>query len=579
MLEKEVADPRSEATRARRRRPRLARLALAAGLLVLSLALGLWLYRELSRPPPPPAAPVHLAVAEFRGLAGETGPAYYREGFLAVLAERLSGLDGVWIVPPEGDPLPDLLVQADLSRRGPDLTLLLEVVERTPRRALGSEVLRGGVEAPYDLLDRAGAAAAGLLREEAGIPAHYRATSTPPQNAEAFDLYLRARELVTGDEEGDPGPALALAERALETDPGFAPAWVLAGDLHLARWRADRHGESLTDAETACRRAVELAPEGAAAHLCLAQALSAGERLLEAVEEYVRTIELDPTLIPAYEGLKGVFQDLGNPDRGERTWKRIIELHPSYWRGYWDLGSFYYDSESFEIAIEQYRRALALAPLNAMAYWKLGACYYELGRYEEAITAYDASIELRPTYQAYTNLGYLYLQLRRFPKAVEAFEQASALPGANFLVFGNLATAYYWSPGRREEARAAFERAAALAREGLDEEPRNPGAWSWLAYDLAMLDRPDESLEALERALELRPNDPHYLYFAARVHNHLGDEELALDSLRRAVARGYPLAEIRLSIEFDNLRDDPRLERLLTEGQASKPEASVRPTD
>lgn len=540
---------------------RLDRRAGAAALAVLALAVGFWVYRQLNHPPPP-SAPAHLAVTEFRGLSGETAPAYYREGLVSVLNEHLAGLDGVWLVPPDGDPLPDLIVHADVSKVQQSLTLLVEVEDRLARTALGSEVLHGGVEDPYALLDDTGTAIAGLLRDEAGFNVRYRPRPPPTRDPEAFDLYLQARTLSAGEGEGDRS-ALALAERAAKEDPGFGPAWILQGELHLARWLADRDPDTLTEAAQACRRALRIGPEHSAVHLCLARVHHAEERLVEAEEGYVRAIELDATALEAYEELGEVFQELGNPDRGVRTWKRILDLHPRFWGGYSALGSFYYNSERHEAAIEQYRRALDLAPRNAKTHWKLGAAYHELGRYEEAITAYQASLDVRPSYQAYSNLGFLYFELRRFPKAVDAFERAVAFPRADFIAAGNLAMAYYWSSDRRDEAKAAFERAAALCRAHLSREPRSPDAWIWLAYDLAMLERKEESLAALERALELRPNDPHYLYFTARVYNRLGQEEQAIAGLERAVEGGYPRSAIRLSIEFDDLRDHPKVERLL----------------
>lgn len=568
MLEKEMASAQALPAPPVRGR-RLGRPAVAAGgaglLAVLALAAGFWVYRQLS-PPPPPSAPVHLAVAEFRGLSGDSAPEHYRRGLVSVLRDRLAGLEGVWLVPPEGDPLPDLVVRADVGRVRESLTLLLEVERRASRSTLGSEVLRGEVAAPYALLDEAGAAIADLLREEAGLWVRYRPRSPPTRSPEAFDLYLRARALAAGDGVGDGESALALAGRAVEEDPGFAPAWTLAGELRLARWRADRDPDTLAEAAEACRRAIRIDPERSAAHLCLARVHHAEERLLEAEEEYVRAIELDATALEAYEGLGQVFQELGNPDRGERTWKRIIDLHPSFWGGYRALGGFYHSSERYEAAIEQFRRGLGLAPRHANLHRNLATSYHELGRYEEAITAYDASLEVRPTYPAYSNLGYLYFQLRRFSKAVEAFERALALPRADYSTVGSLAMTYYWTPERRDEAEAMFQRAVAVARESLEREPSNPNAWSWLAYDLAMLSREDESLAALERALDLRPSDPHYLYFAARVYNRLGRTGEALTALERAVEGGWHRTDIRLNIEFDNLRDEPRFERLLEEG-------------
>jgi len=61
----------------------------------------------------------------------------------------------------------------------------------------------------------------------------------------------------------------------------------------------------------------------------------------------------------------------------------------------------------------------------------------------------------------------------------------------------------------------------------------------------------------------LNSDIPEYLAIAAIVHNQFGEKDEALGWLEKAQARGYSPAEIRASPEFDDLRDEPRFQRLI----------------
>jgi tetratricopeptide (TPR) repeat protein len=86
-----------------------------------------------------------------------------------------------------------------------------------------------------------------------------------PVNAAAYDLYLRANELVR--DRGNILTALELYERCVAIDPGYAPAWARLG---RARWISDKYAagsaKRLADADSALRRALDLNPDLALAH-------------------------------------------------------------------------------------------------------------------------------------------------------------------------------------------------------------------------------------------------------------------------------------------------------------------------
>ena len=69
------------------------------------------------------------------------------------------------------------------------------------------------------------------------------------------------------------------------------------------------------------------------------------------------------------------------------------------------------------------------------------------------------------------------------------------------------------------------------------------------------------------KMLNLKAGDqrtPEYLAIAAVVHNHFGRKNDALNYLEKARFRGYSVAEIKASPEFDNLRDNARFRQVVS---------------
>jgi tetratricopeptide (TPR) repeat protein len=81
---------------------------------------------------------------------------------------------------------------------------------------------------------------------------------------------------------------------------------------------------------------------------------------------------------------------------------------------------------------------------------------------ESAVTLFQRALEKDPN--ASSNLATAYFQMHRYADSAVQFEKAVQLDPKNYLSWGNLGDAYYWSPGRRTEAADAYGRAIALGK-------------------------------------------------------------------------------------------------------------------
>jgi eukaryotic-like serine/threonine-protein kinase len=135
--------------------------------------------------------------------------------------------------------------------------------------------------------------------------------------------------------------------------------------------------------------------------------------------------------------------------------------------------------------------------------------------------------------------------------------------------WGNLGDAYRWTPGEKGKAAAAYNMAIGLAQDHLKINPKSAGTLVTLAICEAKVGNRQDATAAIRRAVNLDPEDPQNIYIEALVTHLTGDHAGALDFLRKAVAKGYPISEILAEPEWNDLSRDPEFKKIV-EGPGKK---------
>jgi eukaryotic-like serine/threonine-protein kinase len=391
-----------------------------------------------------------------------------------------------------------------------------------------------------------------------GIGEHANGTT----NSEAFTAFTRGMGFFhyeTNPEDID--SAIAEFQHALKIDPGYAAAHAQMGMAYVLKYRDYKDAGLIELGRQECKTTADLDSHSPLASLCMGTVqLTIGEYENAAIS-FRSAVDQDPSNDEAYGSLALAYERLGRTVQAEDAYKQAIAARPKYAVGYDRLAIFYSHRARYDEAGQQLLKAVQLAP-QVPGYWaSLGGIYYLSGKYEDALGTLQHAVGLRPSYSAYTNLGNSYFALRRYSDAIAAFQQSVALSPKRIQAHGSLARAYYWEPSTRPLARQEYLRALDLIDEQLKVNPRDADLHLLAAQYSAMLGRKQDSLQFLDFSLHTGINDPETLYFAAIVHNQLGDAGRALEYLHKALRQGYSQSEIERT---------PELSSLLPELRASK---------
>jgi tetratricopeptide (TPR) repeat protein len=260
------------------------------------------------------------------------------------------------------------------------------------------------------------------------------------ENVQAYEYYLRGRQFFHLFREKSNQFARRMFARAIEIDPSVALAYAGTADCSsfLYIWW-DPSEANLEQADTASKKALELAPEMAEAHASRGLALTLSKRYDEAYQEFEAAIRLDPKLFEAYYFYGRACFERGRHAEAAHAFERAAAVRPEDYQTP-SLMALAYDAlgrkEDSEAArrravriIEQY---LELNPGDARALY-LGAidlCY--LGDRERSRDWADRALAVDPDDAAVLyNVACAYTQLGLQDMALDCLEKATLNGAAN----------------------------------------------------------------------------------------------------------------------------------------------------
>ena len=459
----------------------------------------------------------------------------------------------------------DMVLESSLQRSGQTIRINCYLVDSRTHRQLASKTIEAEVGDPFGLQDKVVSATLDMLPVQIKPEERRKLTVNQDTQPAAYEAYIRGRGYLQEYEKPENVEnAISEFSRAIRIDPNYALAYAGLGNAYWTEYRRlDKGIEWVSKASTNCEKALGLNPVLVEGRICLGNVLNGTGKYEKAAEEFRRAVESDGQNDEALRGLADAYTELGNFPAAESTYLKAIELRPNYWAVYSWLGLFYYKQARYPESAAMFLKATRLAPDNYQGYVTLGGVYITEGRYQDAIDAFKRSIDLRPNADGYNNMGYTYFLMHRYAEAIAAQDQALKLNDSHWEIWGNLADALYWSPDRRAEANANYQRAIAIAASKVRVNPRDALVLAYLANYSAMIGDRQSALGYLQRALDAAPSDAEVLFRAAVVYDHFKQTDQTLSYLKKAADAGYSRAIIRDTPDFDTLEQNPQFKAVV----------------
>jgi TolB-like protein/tetratricopeptide (TPR) repeat protein len=321
------------------------------GLAALGLGTFTYVLYPVRAPDTGRTAIASLAVLPLDNLSGDPAHEYLADGMTEALITGLGKIGSVRVIArasvmkykgAHASPAAvaqelgvEAVVTGSVLRSGDRVRIASHVTYRDAGRRAWADSHERDLQDVLTLQREVTTAIAGQVRAVPTAPQHARPGTLPLVNPEAYDSVLRARYLSVRTTDADTQAAIALLERAVTLDPGFALAYADLAAAYVTRLTfvtPEETGDLEQRAFAAAEKALLLDPELAEAYLARGDLLWTHSHRFahaRAAHEFRRAVDLNPNSDQAHRRLARVYVHVGFFEEALQHAAIALSINPS----------------------------------------------------------------------------------------------------------------------------------------------------------------------------------------------------------------------------------------------------------
>ena len=398
-----VLAPSSARLRVRRKIAWIAGLGLAV-LLAFVGTLNVTRLRQRVFGMPGPSAIRSLAVLPLQNLSGDPAQDYFADGMTDQLTTNLATIRSLRVIsrttmmqyrdthkvlPQIAEELHvDAVVEGSVVRSGSNVRITAQLIDARRDRHLWAQSYEREVKEILNCQDAVALDIASAVKAELSPEEHETLARPRSVIPEAYEACLRGRNKL-GTQAPEPiKHSLEDFQRAIDLDPSYAPAYSGLADAYslMANYSALLPLEAFPRAKAAALKALALDPSFAEAHASLGVVKNHYDWDWPGAErEYKRAIELSPSYAVAHLRYARYLSMVARHDEAIAEIERARELDPLSLVIQSNVGIALYYARRYDAAILESRKTLEIDPNRVYARVFLALSYEQKGMYPEAI--------------------------------------------------------------------------------------------------------------------------------------------------------------------------------------------------